>query len=1113
MSANTAASLGFGVVGAMFLGPAGFALGATLGGALFPPQLPDIKQQKLSPLNAPNASYGNPIPIVYGTVRTSTTLMWWSGRKTTKHKEESGGKGGPSQSTTYYTYSLDGAFAICEGEITGVRRIWINSRLMYDSQSAENSLNINGSNKLADAVNIYTGSETQEPSSLQESYKGTGNVPAYRGLAYIEFEDLQLEQFGNGLVNVEVEVTRAGASDSPPNILHTTESNWSGKILTSVGGLGGMVMEEGSIISMADIDVAANDDDIDVTIVRCDLQWNLLESRKYPVRMANKTSGVVFGICQNDPYFFFCGRNQEGGGGTDGYLYWFRYPGTGTGLNALGSYRVDYADYPIDQGNGPFGVDDHDLYGNNANRYKTIKCGNHYITMTEKSSGKDVMIAYKTNPYYDSPTLVFDGGIDFLENAEWNVTASAILCDAEIFPDQDNPDEYFFVVVRFDKPSDHDRSVVLMDKDLNVISSWSNADTGSRNGHMESGAVLLSTEGKFLYKNQSTSGLITLVEFDPWTSGSQWALAGTVTVNNDLSYPSILPISNRWVMTRQELVTIEAITSTSYATVADIVTDQCVRAGLASAQVDTTDLSKNVEGYLINQAITARTAIETITPVGFFDVAEVGGQLICTERGGAASKTIPQDDLAAGVNKEERDDLVITRTGELELPREVSVTYYNKNDLYEQNTQKAERLTVQGVGASHAQMPVVMDDDIGMNIADAMLYSFYSERENAEFSVGTKHIDIAPNDIVIVGDDGYRIRVSDVTNNLVGPIKVTGIVESIAAVYSTVRDTAYVSTTSEVTTFRGPTIFALVDVPMLRSVDDVFGYYVCAYGVFDSWNGANLYHSNDNTTYSEVDTFTIESDFGYVSSQVTTTTFNGTWDSSLELRVRMPSSTIVLNSDTEANVLEGANAALVGTLNGVWEVIQWVNASAVGDGEYSLTKLLRGRRGTEYAMNQHSDFPYFIPIDDQGTVKFIQDDIEHLDTQIFYKGVTVGNYIQNANPLVFTNTGRNMMPRAPVVIRGTRDSNNQVNFTWVPVSRNENTPTYVYVSSDPDNYEIDFYDSASTLLRTASATEASVAYASADRVADGASANELITCNIFQISDTVGRGFPGIGQV
>ena len=63
------------------------------------------------------------------------------------------------------------------------------------------------------AYRFYRGSQTQGPDGLIEAIEGTGMVPAYRGLAYVVLEDLDLGQFGNRIPQINVEVIR-----------HTTEA-------------------------------------------------------------------------------------------------------------------------------------------------------------------------------------------------------------------------------------------------------------------------------------------------------------------------------------------------------------------------------------------------------------------------------------------------------------------------------------------------------------------------------------------------------------------------------------------------------------------------------------------------------------------------------------------------------------------------------------------------------------------------------------------------------------------------------------------------------------------------------------------------------------------------
>src|SRR4029079_13546333 len=57
-----------------------------------------------------------------------------------------------------------------------------------------------------------------------------------------------------------------------------------------------------------------------------------------------------------------------------------------------------------------------------------------------------------------------------------------------------------------------------------------------------------------------------------------------------------------------------------------------------------------------------------------------------------------------------------------------------------------------------------------------------------------------------------------------------------------------------------------------------------------------------------------------------------------------------LNSVTDTVLLGGANAAAIQRADGAWEVLQFANAELVGANTYELSRLLRGREGSERAM-------------------------------------------------------------------------------------------------------------------------------------------------------------------
>ncbi|MDO6727240.1 glycoside hydrolase/phage tail family protein [Cognatishimia sp. 1_MG-2023] len=136
---------------------------------------------------------GRAVPKVYGRMRVGGQVIW-----ATQYQEHvtttGGGKGGPSTPTTSaYSYTVSLAVALCEGEITGVMRLWADGREVSASDLT---------------MRVYPGDDTQLPDPKIEAVEGTGKVPAYRGTAYVVFEDLDLAPFGNRVPQFSFEVSR-----------------------------------------------------------------------------------------------------------------------------------------------------------------------------------------------------------------------------------------------------------------------------------------------------------------------------------------------------------------------------------------------------------------------------------------------------------------------------------------------------------------------------------------------------------------------------------------------------------------------------------------------------------------------------------------------------------------------------------------------------------------------------------------------------------------------------------------------------------------------------------------------------------------------------------------
>ncbi len=142
------------------------------------------------------ASEGAAVAQVFGRIRVAGQVIWAT-RFMETAATTGGGKGAPSPRTTTYSYSVSLAVARCAGRIASVGRIWADG-----VEIAPSSVNLR----------VYHGDDDQLPDPKIEAVEGAGLAPAYRGIAYVVIEDLDLAPFGNRVPQLSFEVIRPAQS-------------------------------------------------------------------------------------------------------------------------------------------------------------------------------------------------------------------------------------------------------------------------------------------------------------------------------------------------------------------------------------------------------------------------------------------------------------------------------------------------------------------------------------------------------------------------------------------------------------------------------------------------------------------------------------------------------------------------------------------------------------------------------------------------------------------------------------------------------------------------------------------------------------------------------------
>jgi hypothetical protein len=165
------------------------------------------------------------VPRGWGRWRQAGNVIWSTPKIETQHSEEAG-KGGPTQNQITFTYAQSCAIALCEGEIYDLPRIWANGKLVYNTTTTADEETIVNNAKFAANFRLYKGTSDQMPDPLIQSIAGIENTSAYRGTAYIVFDNLQLAEFGNVLPNFEFEILGVGTKAySYKKITHVYDTN------------------------------------------------------------------------------------------------------------------------------------------------------------------------------------------------------------------------------------------------------------------------------------------------------------------------------------------------------------------------------------------------------------------------------------------------------------------------------------------------------------------------------------------------------------------------------------------------------------------------------------------------------------------------------------------------------------------------------------------------------------------------------------------------------------------------------------------------------------------------------------------------------------------------
>jgi hypothetical protein len=1022
---------------------------------------PHLTGPRLDDLSVSLADYGTPIPRIWGKRKIQPQIFWADKLREEEVTDKT--KGGKY---TQYKYYGTWAVLLCDHEIDAVSKIWFDKRLVYDvTRAGPISLAVmlsklsddNTEQKLSAGLNmkVYLGTEDQQPDPTIEAWcedrYGADTCPAYKGSAYIKFKDIPLEQSGNRIPQISVEVVKNKTPSYPYETFNPDNGGLSGLHFSPdftrayiTGANGFDIWDVASRTLLASVPVAATGAFFGLDVVNSD--GTAYAGNYNNTSIALITEGGSVSVVSETP--------MRGG-------MW---------NVAAGTFGCQGSDHTILQLSG-FAVSETSASFNPSWYFDDVN-GNSWVT---GSSGSNFYLA-QVGEFLLTEHLI-----------------GSLLTSGDCYA-MDNGDGGFFVW--------QDNTGYVVDKATFTVTAGPTSVGSSGGAHSFKG-VIPGDEGIWLgFTRYSTRDLSVLQT----ANGSDWTSTGSAgqvydRVNNALWGQSVF----------ESVITIRYLDriGSNGVTLQTIVDDVSGWCGLTDQ--DTSQLTQTVYGYSVTQG-SGKDMIAPLLDIYDVDARPHDFQVQFVNRGSASSGTILTGDFVRDgdrykVTIQQDTDLPRRLTfnfadeGKDQQPNNV----ISQRPLDAMNSTREETIDL----TTFVDTPAAAQQK-----ADRYLRRVWNSRERINNSLTAQYLALEPGDVKTISLDGtLRNARLDKLTRAQGVLECEWIRDEVSfAALNGRPGPTQDGRDDEVITIPSPTKGFIIDAPLVQDADNDVNpiIYFAAGSYGGTWGGAAVFEGSDgsyDTLFGSVDS-TNGATWGFATSVMADVPTPWLWDRGNTLDVSVFGT---LTSYTEAQIDADTALNLIALGDDErWEYIQFATATLTGTSgnanTYTLSGFKRGRRGTESNVGNHVAGDSLVLLDKAVPVEMGTDTI---GDALSFKIQSLGRSLESAAPIDLTYDGDTLKPYAPARIKWTTDGTDMFGeiIRRTRVGGSWNGGSTIPLSENSEEYEVDIYHGA-TFKRTITVTGTNLfTYTGTEITADGNTVGVPPTLNAYQMSDVAGRGF------
>ncbi|HEX8307911.1 MAG TPA: phage tail protein [Allosphingosinicella sp.] len=491
-------------------------------------------------------------------------------------------------------------------------------------------------------------------------------------------------------------------------------------------------------------------------------------------------------------------------------------------------------------------------------------------------------------------------------------------------------------------------------------------------------------------------------------------------------------------------------------------------AGLPASGASTALAGYAAGGDSVRAAIAALAELE---PLSLIDDGE--GPVLAS--GGGTPAVVAESEIGAAAAGAGGRSEWSRRSGD-SVPAEASLAYYDPERDYQTGLQRASRPGA-AVASDRRAVAASLGAATAKALAEDRLERLWAARRTARVHLGWSRLGLAAGLHVRVGERPGRWKISRWTlDRMVLTIELTGVP---GAAPTPPGQASPGRPVVQSDLLHGPTSLLLLDLPLFQDeLPNRPRLLVAAAGAEPGWRRADLIASFDGGASWAAAGATAPPAVLGAAVEVPAAAGSALIDARSRIEVELLNESMWLESRSDSALADGANLALIGQ-----ELIQFGEAEPIGDRRFRLSRLLRGRLGTEWAAGLHAPGEPFALIEAESLAV-----VEAPPGSLGGEARLLASGLGDPDGVVAVRTvaGESMRPPAPVHLRAERLPNGDLAIAWVRRSRSgwvwldgSDTP----LGEESEGYRLTL--SAAGFAKSVTVPAPAFLYTAAEQAADG----------------------------